>query len=741
MQMNVDIEAQTVDPLIFYLTGKKPSSGKDVLAGKRPALLAAYNDLSRLRYDFPLVLIEGKTVGAPVRSLSALIDDLLQKVAPPGMDSEQLRKMILRIEREIRTLSAAGETGLLSELWDKVATRLEQADNAFGKQVRIARAALEVDGQVIDCVPGMAERFIAHLWSAVQEDKAKAFRATISRLTIKLADILRADYLQSSTGRSAEALRAAIGPVHRGLIDFSALSALLPKAAAGQGLSEARRNRVQHALDVIKRQRFFAPAPGQPLPEGAAETFSFRFDNWSDAVAAYQARLPELAELVKAMAVAELETDGSYVDSKHDVIFASFDANSLSPQDTALFPDYLVSQGVTGKGLDNAGLMSALSSGVPLKILANIDDIVEEAPSGQGYFASSLRNVQLANVAVGLGEVFVLQSTSSNLYQLRERALRGLAFGGAALFSVFTGTKSQEVLPTYLSAAAAMQSRAFPAFSYDPSAGADMASRFSLENNPQVEADWTSASFDYADGNLQRINQDVTFTLVDFLFCDPRYRHHFLAAPRSLDRERTVPAAQWIKRDSDESDRVPYVLVADGDNVLARAIIDERAIGAARRCRDNWHRLQELGGVHNSYAERLLAREKKAWEEQRRQEMENLQPVAPAAVPVTAPSAAPAAEAPAAVEAASAEPERSPDEAYIETERCSSCNECTLLNDRMFAYNANKQAYIADINAGTYAQLIEAAESCQLGIIHPGKPVNKSEPGLDDLMKRAEPFL
>ena len=61
----------------------------------------------------------------------------------------------------------------------------------------------------------------------------------------------------------------------------------------------------------------------------------------------------------------------------------------------------------------------------------------------------------------------------------------------------------------------------------------------------------------------------------------------------------------------DESaDSVPYVLVADSDNVLARAIVDERAIGAARRCLDNWHRLQELGGVHNSYAERLLAREK-----------------------------------------------------------------------------------------------------------------------------------
>ena len=86
------------------------------------------------------------------------------------------------------------------------------------------------------------------------------------------------------------------------------------------------------------------------------------------------------------------------------------------------------------------------------------------------------------------------------------------------------------------------------------------------------------------------------------------------------------------------------------------------------------------------------------------------------------------------------EPARSPDEAYIETARCSSCNECTTINSKMFAYNANKQAYIADVTAGTYAQLVEAAESCQVSIIHPGKPRNPKEPGLEELIKRAEPF-
>jgi len=146
-----------------------------------------------------------------------------------------------------------------------------------------------------------------------------------------------------------------------------------------------------------------------------------------------------------------------------------------------------------------------------------------------------------------------------------------------------------------------------------------------------------------------------------------------------------------------------------------------------------WHSLQELGGVHNSHAEKLLARERKAWEERMQQEAEAHAALAPA---VAATTAATTAAAPAVEE----EPQRSPDEAYIETPRCSTCNECTTLNPKMFAYDGNKQAYIADINAGTYAQLVEAAENCQVSIIHPGKPRNPKEPGLEELLKRAEPF-
>ena len=133
----------------------------------------------------------------------------------------------------------------------------------------------------------------------------------------------------------------------------------------------------------------------------------------------------------------------------------------------------------------------------------------------------------------------------------------------------------------------------------------------------------------------------------------------------------------------------------------------------------------------------VLAKDQQVREEQAKQAG-----AAPAPQAGPAAAAAPAVPAPAATPAAAPELEekRSPDEAYIETARCTTCNECTQINDKMFAYNENKQAYIANPDAGTYAQLVEAAETCQVAIIHPGKPRNPAEPGLADLLKRAEAF-
>ena len=75
-----------------------------------------------------------------------------------------------------------------------------------------------------------------------------------------------------------------------------------------------------------------------------------------------------------------------------------------------------------------------------------------------------------------------------------------------------------------------------------------------------------------------------------------------------------LPVADWLALDeSKAAQHVPYLLAVDGDDALQRVLVDARLMQAARRCLLLWRRLQEHGGVHDSYAERLLAREKAAW--------------------------------------------------------------------------------------------------------------------------------
>jgi pyruvate-ferredoxin/flavodoxin oxidoreductase len=112
--------------------------------------------------------------------------------------------------------------------------------------------------------------------------------------------------------------------------------------------------------------------------------------------------------------------------------------------------------------------------------------------------------------------------------------------------------------------------------------------------------------------------------------------------------------------------------------------------------------------------------------------------VATAAPPAT--EAASAAAAPAAAPAVEEEEEGLVMEPYIETARCTSCNECTNINKKMFAYNDQKQAYIKDPKAGTFAEIVQAAERCTAKIIHPGTPLNPRERDLDKWIERAKPF-
>jgi hypothetical protein len=724
--------------LAFHLTGKRPRGGLAAIdpLDLRPAWFAGYRDLNALRYDFPLVLVQGAEPATAVQSLSGLFDGLFARCAD-GAETDRLRRHGLRLEREIRTLAAQGSGGSLTHAWAEAERRLaRQDDRLLQDSLHRLRAALDVDGALVDCNAATAFRLCRHLWQAAHDDKARRFRARLAALHMKLTDILRADLAHSEQGRSAESLAAAFGATQRDAFDFAALSRLLAHAGPKPLIPEARRQRIVRLIALLAAQRFF---PAEHPHGEALEPYGFVFDNCAAAIAAHRERLPQAVELAKAMAMAELEVDGAYDEARHDAFFADFAADSLDT-DLDLFPDYLVCvRAAAMQTADTDAILEACSAGLRAKVVVETADILEPSSLAGGNLALGWRSKQLARAAMDLNAFYVVQASSACLFRLREAIFRGMAFSGPALFSVYAGSTGHADLPSYLLAAAATESRAFPTFVFDPSAGTDWASRFRLDDNPQVERDWPIQTIAFSDEAHQRQAQSLCFTLVDFVAGDRRYAKHFARVPRAKWTDRMVPAGEFLVREpGGPANEVPYLLMADRNDVLHKVIVDERLIREARRCAEAWRSLQELGGIHNSHAERLLAQERKVWAEQAQQAAVT-EAKAPADVtPITAAPAPAAAAAAAAPEPA--EPAKSSDDPYIETPRCTTCNECTQINGKMFAYDANKQAYIADPDAGTYRQLVEAAESCQVAIIHPGKPRNPNEPGLDELMQRAEAF-
>ncbi|MBZ0089372.1 MAG: ferredoxin, partial [Thermoanaerobaculia bacterium] len=77
---------------------------------------------------------------------------------------------------------------------------------------------------------------------------------------------------------------------------------------------------------------------------------------------------------------------------------------------------------------------------------------------------------------------------------------------------------------------------------------------------------------------------------------------------------------------------------------------------------------------------------------------------------------------------------------WLETAQCTACDECTKLNPKIFAYNADKKAYIKDAAAGPYQDLVKAAEKCTARVIHPGLPRDRSAKDIAKWISRGEKY-
>jgi ferredoxin len=746
------ISLELMSPRLLERNSEETSDGQ-TLQTQRPALFAGYADLGKLRHDYPLVLAENDGASARMQPLAAVMNELIRKNVLPGPEGDKFRWQLLHMEARIRELVSDGSEKPLSRLWQQaenelLATKKGSERQALSAKLDLVRETMDVDGRIIECDADTPVRFLVHAWNMIHISKARAFRKRVDGLILKLSDILKADFVKSDKARSPEVLKSAMGDTFETDFDFSAMSRVLVEGTHSEMLNSERRQRVEAVLMVLQSQRFYAPGRASERWLDGIEPHQFIFDNCAAAMAAFRDRLPQMVDFIEAVSIAELEIGNKYRPELHDAFFARFNDCDLTEADLAMFPSYLVClRDGESDAVETVRALEAIASGFPVKVLIQTDDILGDPSPEPPRTSFGGGSARLAAMALGVNNTYVFQAASSGLCRLQEQVLQGLLYDGPALFSVYSGaTKTVAGVPPYLLAAAAMESRAFPSFTYNPSAGPDWASRFDMSENPQAEADWPVHELSFEDEGLQRITQAIPFTHADFAICDSRYDRHWVPTSHAKWSDAMVPAADYlVAEDMNGSENAPYIWTMDKDSRLRRTVLDDRMINAARRCLETWRGLQELGGINNSHARRQLTQAKEAWEEEKNSEMEALKTqqaeLRPQSAPPVAVELAPEPVAAAVAEPEPVEPEAaSPDDPYIETPRCTTCNECTQINKNMFMYDDNNQAYIADPDAGTYRQLVEAAESCQVSIIHPGKPRNPDEPNLDELIERAEPF-
>ncbi|MDH3364101.1 MAG: ferredoxin, partial [Gammaproteobacteria bacterium] len=385
---------------------------------------------------------------------------------------------------------------------------------------------------------------------------------------------------------------------------------------------------------------------------------------------------------------------------------------------------------------------------------------------------------------IGHRQVVVAQTSAARHEDLLAGFRCALDSNRASLHLINRGTQTQvdkPLLDAWFVASAALESRAHPFVLVNPDAGDHAAERVSFDGNPQPEKDWPVEKLSYRDADGKLTEMDLAFTFADYALLMPALQAHFRMVPAGFESDELVPVDQYLDLEEElVNRRVPYIWGIDDQGVLTRLVVSRALVFACRDRLNYWRTLQELAGIHNFYVEEAIERvikEQQAAEAAEREQLlkaheEQLESVRSEAAgevmgqlvdvlmgadlsdlvgagsqlatmpakPVADVEAQPEPVAEAAEAEAVAEQELSFDEPWLDTAMCTTCDDCMGINKMMFVYNDNKQAILRDPRAGPYADLVAAAEICPAKCIHPGKPLDPNEPGLDELIARAEPF-
>jgi len=764
-----------------------------------PALLNPYRDASAIRYQYPLYLIppDGATRSALARPVSEYLSESLDALG--AEDARILKDNLPWLERYLRqTLDGPDPVdapGLFAEAAAALQKQLDLDQSSREKldaDLEKLKGAIAADGQFIGYGPRVSLHLMVHAIRHRRNHRREQFRQQVDKHIQGLQSLLEIEKSKSADANEPASVESSVGPGSRHL-DTSALAGMLERRVHGSvEMPVERRVRIELALqDLLDWEddpvlvRFVGQLDDPWFSKQSSLELVDSNDPCKTASEVFDRYAAGFARLFAASRVAALEIDGAYNSGVHDSWFANFDWQAFSNDEMQLITpvvalvsaDYLAADGLSS-------FSRLLGSRLPVHILSWVRAYDNPgAQPGEDPFDSY--RFELAYFGVGHRQVVVAQTSAARHEDLLSGFLCALDSNRASLHLINRGTQTKTkkpLLDAWFVASAALESRAHPFILVNPEAGDHAAERVSFGGNPQAANDWPVEKLEYRSADGEVTEMDLAFTFADYALLMPALHEHFRMVPAGYESTNLVPVDQYLGLEEEHVDRsVPYIWGIDDQDVLVRLVVSRALVFACRDRLNYWRTLQELAGIHNFYVEEAIdrvRREQQAVVETEREQLlkaheEQLESARSeaagevmgqlvdvlmgadlsamvggggqlASMPAAAPAepsakAEPVAE-PAAETEEEAEEELSFDEPWLDTDLCTTCDDCMDINKMMFVYNDNKQAIITDPKAGTFADLVAAAEICPAKCIHPGKPLDPNEAGLEELIARAEPF-
>ena len=777
------------------------SVGDDYL----PALLDAFRDASRLRYEYPLFLFppntteEYQTVEELACPLAQWFEEAVTSFAGET-EARVLKDHLHWLEQHIRELSQQREgpvdaEATLAESCRALQNHLDLADQDQARlenDVDLLLKAIPEGAQLLSYGRYPALHLLIHAVRSQISLRRRGFQERINQCIRGLRELLEVEWSKSDESIEPKMARNSVG-LGSERFDPASLSAVMDHSRGTQIMSAERRGRIEQALEILET---WEPDPILvrflhigTLTDPWVQDVDFcqeitDSDPCARTMDIFDREAERLTPIFGAVRIAQLEIEGIYDAAIHNPWFSNFNWEAFSQEELRLVPSVIAlgsADQVAGDGLRTFSRL--LSSGRPVQILIRV--LAHDNP-GAGLDGDPFQSfrTELGYLGISHRQAAVDQSSAARHQHMLQCFLSALDATRTSLHIINTGQRPPgKLLPlnAWLVAGAAIESRAHPFFRINPEAGDSAAARMDFHGNPQSDIDWPVHPFRYLDDNGNRVGTELAFTFADYALLIERLRDHFRLIPAGCDSDGLISVQDYLAMKPEAAyQRVPFVWAIDGNAILHRLVISRELAMACRDRLNYWHLLQEMAGVRNRYVDiavektraeerRLAAEEREHLQSEHAEEIKRVRSEAageamqrltdvllgldsgggapgifsqstPSAMEKAGISVEPVPEEAAISEAAAEEEEFSFDEPWIDTPLCTSCNDCLPINPLLFIYNEEKQALLGDLSVATYAQLVQAAELCPAKCIHPGKPLDPDEPGLDELIDRAAPF-